>query len=300
MLRKLIVTNPSCSDTDFSTLPWADALLVTPRHAVRRLWNDAALKKHGGQLHSMIFKCSAEDTIKGEPLTLAERYALAMRGSGSGKDRKRRGQELPDKIEISIGMKVMVTQNVETDLDITNGACGTIIDILLHPDEPVITEIKPIIKLRFLPLYVLIKLNRTRATQLPGLDESVILVEPAPKTLRIKCKSPQGKDIMRTVRHRQFPMTAAYAFTDYRSQGQTIPHVLIDITTPPTGGLSLFNLYVALLRSSGRSTIRLLRDFDEKLFQAAHSPELLAEDDRIQELDEKTKAWWKEMGRDTR
>ena len=28
----------------------------------------------------------------------------------------------------------MVT-NVETDQDITNGACGTIMDIILHPDE---------------------------------------------------------------------------------------------------------------------------------------------------------------------
>ena len=45
-------------------------------------------------------------------------------------------------------------------------------------------------------------------------------------------------------------MTAAYAFTDYRSQGQTIPYVIVDIGSPPTGTLSLFNLYVALSRSS--------------------------------------------------
>jgi hypothetical protein len=44
----------------------------------------------------------------------------------------------------------------------------------------------------------------------------------------------------------------------------------VDIATPPTGGLSLFNLYVALSCSAGRSTIRLLRDFDEKVFEKAH------------------------------
>ncbi|KIJ19452.1 hypothetical protein PAXINDRAFT_7933 [Paxillus involutus ATCC 200175] len=92
---------------------------------------------------------------------------------------------------------------------------------------------------------------------------------------------------------------AAYAFTDYRSQGQTILSVLVDIATPPTGDLNLFNLYVALSRSSGRSTIRLLRDLDVKLFQASHTPELLAEDDRIEELNEKTKMWWKKTGQDT-
>ena len=95
-------------------------------------------------------------------------------------------------------------------------------------------------------------------------------------------------------------MTAAYAFTDYRSQGQTIPAALVDIATPPSGGLTLFNLYVALSRSSGRSTIRLPRDFDDELFQKGHHAELLAENDQINDLDKKTLRWWKEMGRDTR
>ncbi|KIM53926.1 hypothetical protein SCLCIDRAFT_137825, partial [Scleroderma citrinum Foug A] len=66
-------------------------------------------------------------------------------------------------------------------------------------------------------------------------------------------------------------------------------HVIVDIASPPTGGLSLFNLYVALSRSSGRTTIRLLRNFDPKLFQAAHSTELVAEDDQLRALDEETK-----------
>jgi hypothetical protein len=30
-------------------------------------------------------------------------------------------------------------------------------------------------------------------------------------------------------------MTAGYAFTDYKSQGQTIEYVIIDIGKPPTG-----------------------------------------------------------------
>ncbi|KIM54526.1 hypothetical protein SCLCIDRAFT_1221915, partial [Scleroderma citrinum Foug A] len=91
-------------------------------------------------------------------------------------------------------------------------------------------------------------------------------------------------------KHRQFPVTPAYAFTDYRSQGQTIPH-------SAHRGLSLFNLYVALSRSSGRSTVRLLRDFDAKVFLAAHSAELIAEDDRLRELDTETKKQWELMGR---
>ncbi|KAI5984180.1 hypothetical protein EDC04DRAFT_2834662 [Pisolithus marmoratus] len=92
-------------------------------------------------------------------------------------------------------------------------------------------------------------------------------------------------------------MTAA-ALTDYWSQGQTISYVLVDIARLPSGTLNLFNLYVALSRSSGRDTIHLLRDFDERLFLSACSADLLTEDDRLHLLDEKTRKWWVQMTTD--
>ena len=144
-------------------------------------------------------------------------------------------------------------------------------------------------ELQHLPLYILVELQRTWATQLTGLEECIIPVEPRTQTFRVKCEQSNGQQMTKTVKRHQFPMTAAYAFTDYRSQGQTIPYVLVDIATPLTGGLNLFNLYVALSRSSGQSTIRLLRDFDEKLFQMSHKPELITEDDRLEELDAETR-----------
>ncbi|KAF9554268.1 hypothetical protein CPC08DRAFT_622265, partial [Agrocybe pediades] len=55
-----------------------------------------------------------------------------------------------------------------------------------------------------------------------------------------------------------------YAFTDYKSQGQTIEHVIIDIAKPPSGSLSPFGTYVALSRNM----------------------------ERITELDRETKLWW--------
>ena len=143
-------------------------------------------------------------------------------------------------------------------------------------------------------MYILVKLTgtRTRATDLEGLQDNVIPIEPAITTYRIKIEQDKGRTMQKTVRRRQFPMMAAYAFTDYRSQGQTLPYVIIDIASPPTGSLSLFNLYVALSRSSGRSSIRLLRDFDDKLFMASHNPALVDEDER---LNIETNLWYERM-----
>ncbi|KAI5997521.1 hypothetical protein EDD15DRAFT_2162667 [Pisolithus albus] len=90
-------------------------------------------------------------------------------------------------------------------------------------------------------------------------------------------------------------MTGAYAFTDYRSQGQTLSSVIVDIATPPTGGLNLFNLYVALSRSRGRTHMRILRDFDEGIFLKPHCAELLMEDDRLEEENRRTVLWWNEI-----
>jgi hypothetical protein len=73
-------------------------------------------------------------------------------------------------------MKVMVTQNIETDRDITNSARGTIVKIVLHPDEPALGD-QSLVTLKYLPAYILVKLNRTRAWQLQDLEDSVIPVE---------------------------------------------------------------------------------------------------------------------------
>jgi len=98
-----------------------------------------------------------------------------------------------------------------------------------------------------------------------------------------------GNGSKTTVTRQQLPITPAYAFTDYRSQGQTIEYCIVDIGTPPTGRLTPFNAYVALSRSRGKNTIRLLRDFDDKLFTQHPSEYLRNEDLRLEKM---TKLHW--------
>ena len=90
-------------------------------------------------------------------------------------------------------------------------------------------------------------------------------------------------------------MTATFTFTDYCSQGQTLPYVIVDIASPPTGTLSLFNLYITLSRNSGRASIRLLHDFDNKIYMASHNPALVDEDERLENLNIEPKSWYEWM-----
>jgi hypothetical protein len=194
-------------------------------------------------------------------------------------------------------MDIMVTMNVEVDLDIANGTRGTIVGVVLDPHEPVFDPQSPTVTLKHLPTHILVKLATSRGIHLTGLDPGVVPIVPASKayqfTMLVMQRDRSVAKITKHVRRLQFPITPAYAFTDYRSQGQTIESAIVDIATPPSGGpLSMFNLYVALSRSSGRDTIRILRDFDAELLMQPVDHDLAKEDSRLKEKEMSTKLWW--------
>ncbi|OAX32709.1 hypothetical protein K503DRAFT_805008 [Rhizopogon vinicolor AM-OR11-026] len=169
-------------------------------------------------------------------------------------------------------MSMMVTFNVETDLDIANGSRGEITKIVLDERETGFTPTAPIVELAYPPAYILVKMNRTKAVRLAGLEKKNVLPGDS-------CPSVQ------------------YIPSDYRSQGQTIANSIIDIGTPPTGGLTPFNVYVALCRGRGPGNIRLLRDFGENLLMTHPCEYLWPEDERLARLDDETQKWWKEKPR---
>ncbi|KAI5824427.1 hypothetical protein K523DRAFT_356856 [Schizophyllum commune Tattone D] len=172
MLSTLVLSNPACPPTDFAQKPWKDASLVTLRHAVRDEWNDAAVRQHCGLAEAQLFVCSAEDRANHRPLSLSERMWMVQR-----KKNGRTKKDLPETLALAIDAKVLVARNLATDLEVTNGARGVIVDIVLDPDEPD-TPSGSVVHLKYLPQYVLVKLDRTQAGKLEGLEEGVIPITP--------------------------------------------------------------------------------------------------------------------------
>ena len=75
-----------------------------------------------------------------------------------------------------------------------------------------------------------------------------------------------------------------YASTDHKVQGQTIENIIVDIGPSKQFSVDAFAAYVAFSRSRSRESIRLLRDFDDKMFTKHPSEHLRAEDCRLVEL----------------
>ncbi len=138
-------------------------------------------------------------------------------------------------------MKVMVTLNVETDLHIANGSRGEIVAIKHDQNEKPYSPNEDVVTLTEVPAYILVKMQNTKIAALPGLQEGVIPLLALERTFQIV----DGKK-KKTVTRKQLPVTPSYAFTDYWSQGQTINNAIVDIATPPCGGLTAFNIYVSL------------------------------------------------------
>ena len=273
-INKLVLTHTDCDTPDFSLPPWSNAILVTSRNGVRTAWNDVKLKQLSRKTKEITYLVYANDQCEGRPLTNSQRLAVAHLKQDDTK-------KLPHKIEIVKGMQAMVLQNISTDSDLANGTRGIVDDIILDPREghhaPCST-----VRLQYPPAAILFRPLTGRGHSFPGLAKGIVPIFPIRTRFRI------GSRTGALVDREQFALTPAYTFTDFKSQGQTIEHVIVDLAKPPSGKLNGFHSYVALSRSRGQKTIRLLRDFDEKLFTTHPNEDLRKEDARLHSLTEET------------
>jgi len=90
---------------------------------------------------------------------------------------------------------------------------------------------------------ILFRPDKKSRLTFPGLPTGVIPLTPSRALFNVTSRTSRKVKITRS----QYAITAGYAFTE--------------------GLLSPFSVYVALSRSRGRDTIRLLREFDANLFQ---------------------------------
>ena len=147
---------------------------------------------------------------------------------------------------MAIGMKAMVLLNLVTEADIVNGMRGEIQNIILDKSEQISGA--DAIRLKYPPAMILFKPDRGTKLIFEGLPWGLIPLTPSLAKFSVTSRTGNIFKIVRC----QYAMAAGYAFTDYKSQGQTIEYVIINISKPPTGSLSPFSMYVVLSRSRGR------------------------------------------------
>lgn len=181
----------------------------------------------------------------------------------------------------------MVTLNLATEADLANGSRGTIEDIILDPRERLTGDDidRGVVWTKYLPAMILFRPFHYEFDPFPGFNAGLIPIFPS----EVRFSVHDSQNPKTQINRRQFALVAGYAFTDHKSQGQTIEHVIVDIGPTKRFSVDAFAAYVALSRSRGRETIRLLRDFDDKIFTKHPSQHLRAEDERLAVLTQQTK-----------
>ena len=163
---------------------------------------------------------------------------------------------LQNRVEITISMQAMVTQNIATDASLANGSRGIIFDIVLdarEESEALFIDDEGSVRLTFPPAMVLFQpFGKPIMDILAGLLPSQVPIFPVDLSFYIGGK----KGIKVTCR--QLPLTQGYAFTDHKAQGQTLEFVLVDIGKLSCFAVNAFASYVALSRSHGCHRIWLL------------------------------------------
>jgi len=135
----------------------------------------------------------------------------------------------------------------------------------------------------FPPAYMLVKLVHDPGIEvaLPGLPRTVVPIEPGKFTF--------GSLSGRHATLRQFPVTLAYAITDYKCQSQTMSRVIVDIKKPRArGSYSPTSAYVQLSRSIARNRVSIMRPFDERDLWEPLPAELIEELKWQEEMADKT------------
>ena len=97
------------------------------------MWNRRKVAAFAADHKRRIFLCPSMDTISGQPLTKEQSAAVAALSPTEWND-------IPDTLEVVVGMRCMITANMATTLGVANGSCGKIVGICLAKEDECVLQ----------------------------------------------------------------------------------------------------------------------------------------------------------------
>lgn len=208
-------------------------------------------------------------------------------------------------LDLVLGMPVVITVNVRTQKQVTNGTTGVIHHIQFPPDTTfqLVRDSRTGVAVQLpnqRPLYALLKLDR--GMHAPSISDgycselfpvfpdtepfsySNIFLTPAqnghPRTL--KCKI------------RQFPFVCCVGVTAYKLQGATLPSLAVPDWKPAAARANRpEQAYIYVSRVRTREGLHILKPFTRALADWSRPrPEAIEEENRLKKLSEATEQWF--------
>jgi hypothetical protein len=276
-------------------IPWKSATMLVFRNEVRTKINNLSVFDHAIELNQSPIVIVATDQVRCHDIDNAglRRFLLTL------PDNKTEG--LIGYLPIVPNMPIVVTHNIATELHISNGSMGRLINVV-YEDKETINNNDGIRAPSFpwntfyirRPLYALVELPQSNLeSPLNGLESTIVPIMPEIKQIKVDLKSYLSASQKRllqnkttiTITRSQLPIIPAYAMTTHKSQGKTLTHGIIDLVPPPYAKPDLAQVYVPITRFTSLDKLAILRPFPRTVLNHKPHPDIVAELKRLQLLD---------------
>ncbi|CAF1038423.1 unnamed protein product [Didymodactylos carnosus] len=192
----------------------------------------------------------------------------------------------------------------------TKGLCGYLFLVIVYEDEldnetstaATTDDFPPDTMFVRKPLYALVEIQKSNiSSKLDTLPQKLVPIALVEETFEVECKELLSEDERRKrmkktklkVTRKQFPFVPAYSITTYKSQGQTLPKIIVDLVFPPGSRPQVAAAYVPVSRVKKLDNLIFLRPFPISALRVRPNPDLLKELDRLDQLDKITKRRFK-------
>jgi hypothetical protein len=212
-------------------------------------------------------------------------------------------EHLPGYLPLVVGMPVLLTENIATELGLSNGTRG-IFHQLVYEEYLDNTQLHQTYfpehtKFVLQPKYALVEFPNCKLdTELSELGPKIVPICLSEQTFQFDVKDflPENASKVRkltkrttkiSIKRKALPLVPAYSITTHKSQGQTLGKVIIDLVVPP-GPVEIASTYVPLSRVKRLEDLLILRPFKFETLQVQPSASQLEELNRLDTIAEKT------------
>ena len=277
-----------CTDSDFEMLnrqvighsvdevtPIEGNPIIAPGNKLVMTINNTFATSHSQ--HKNVYVSTAKDSIKKRNLP---RNLINMIKDYPSTRTNGLLRELP----LYVGMPVFLTDNIATELGLTNGTTGVVKSIQFESDE-VITGESGFNYLNSIPDCVIVEMDDITMNPLEGLRPNHVPIFPKAGSFAVRI--PGRKDAI-NINRTHFPLVPRFACTAHKSQGQTLTKAIVDLVIPEDkrGVVEINFAYVPLSRVRTLKDLTILRPFDRSILTAPINEGCVAMMDYFKQKDE--------------
>jgi ATP-dependent DNA helicase PIF1 len=262
ILKKRVLSSMADSDPSVYTV-FQDAPIIVGARVLRDEVNHQRLYQHAHRLKVPVTKYYSSDSLRKEPVPISVRERLWRVSSTVSKDAL-------GILPLFHGMRVMITENISIGNRLVNGAEGIVHEVHYRVDEQN-------------HRYAQVCLVLVEGSSVNAVDHNNDVVPIFPVSRSFVYVSPFRERF--NVSRSQLPLLPAYSYTDYKSQGRTLSHAIVDLES----ARSLQGSYVMLSRVKSLANLAILRNFKRERIEQRLSEELRDEFSRLEMLSARTK-----------